>query len=71
MSVEPPKIDLKELENGPLVHRECRDLFCYLLFLANVGAMLYCSYYAYTFGSDTNIFRGTDPDNNICGVAPL
>ena len=30
--------------------------------------MLYCSYYAYTQGNLDNIFRGTDPDQNICGV---
>ena len=71
MSGEAPNVDLKELENGPLVHRECRDVFCFILFLANIGAMLYCSYYAYTFGDHNNIFRGTDPDRRVCGLAPL
>lgn len=71
MSAEPPKTDLAHLENGPLVERECRDVFCLVLFLANIGAMIYCSYYAYTFGDHNNIFRGTDPDRNVCGLAPL
>lgn len=29
--------------------------------------MLYCSYFAYYNGNLDKIFRGTDPDKNICG----
>lgn len=31
--------------------------------------MVYCSYYAYALGNPSNIFRGTDANNNICGGA--
>lgn len=61
------KIDCRDLENGPLEQRECRDIFCLILFVANIAAMVYCSYYAYSFGNISTIFRGTDPDKNICG----
>jgi hypothetical protein len=30
--------------------------------------MVYCSIYAYTKGNPDLIYRGTDVDNNICGV---
>lgn len=61
------KVDCRDLENGPLENRECRDVICLLLFIANVGAMAYCSYYAYYNGNISTIFRGTDPDQVICG----
>jgi hypothetical protein len=51
-----------------LENRECRDVFCCLLFIVNIGAMVYCSYYAYTEGKPSLVFRGTDPSNNICGM---
>ena len=56
------------IENGPMEQRECRDILCFILFLANVGAMVYCSIYAYTKGNPDLIYRGTDVDNNICGL---
>ena len=35
----------KELKNGPLENRECRDLLCCLLFLFNFLVMGYCFIY--------------------------
>ena len=58
---------MSELENGPLENRECRDVFCCLLFIANIAAMVYCSYYAYYEGNPSMVFRGTDLSGNICG----
>lgn len=61
------KIECKDLENGPIEERECKDIICLILFVINIGAMLYCSYFAYYNGNLTKIFRGTDIDKNICG----
>ena len=59
---------LNDLENGPIENRECRDIFCWILFIINIGAMVYCSIYGYTTGNPDLIYRGTDVDNNICGL---
>lgn len=59
---------LNDLENGPIENRECRDIFCFILFIINVGAMVYCSIYGYTKGNPDLIYRGTDIDKNICGI---
>lgn len=30
--------------------------------------MVYCSIYAYTKGNPNLIYRGTDPNGNVCGI---
>lgn len=46
-------------------------MFCLILFIINLGAMVYCSVFAYTSGNPFLLFRGTDPDKRICGVDPV
>jgi hypothetical protein len=58
-----------ELQNGPLQpsQRECRDIFCCLLFTLNILAMIVLAIYSYTYGNTHNIYRATDSNQNICG----
>ena len=57
------------MENGPLTEaeRECRDVLCCALFVANVVAMIYCSIHAYTSGDPSVMYRGVDKNGDICG----
>lgn len=57
------------MENGPLdeSNRECRDVFCCLIFVANIIGMIYCTIHAYTKGDTDKIYRGIDGQGNICG----
>ena len=48
-------------------NRECRDVLCCLLFVANVIAMIYVTIHAYTQGDTDRIYRGVDSKGNICG----
>jgi hypothetical protein len=50
-------------------NRECRDVFCCLLFFANIIAMIYCSIYGWADGDPTKIWRATDQNSpaNWCG----
>ena len=61
--------DFKDVENGPLdeSNRECRDVFCCLIFILNICGMIYCTTHAYTQGDPDNIYRGIDQDGVICG----
>lgn len=67
-----PPVDPQRFEdykNGPLApsQRECRDVFCCLLFIVNVVAMVVLAIYSYTYGDTHNIYRATDSNGNICG----
>lgn len=57
------------MENGPLdeSNRECRDVLCCLIFLANIVVMIYCTAHAYANGNPYDIYRGIDGDGNVCG----
>lgn len=63
------KIDLSDVENGPVTeaNRECRDIFCCLLFLAAIGGMVYLTIYGYMNGNPAAIFRGVDLNGIACG----
>jgi solute carrier family 44 protein 1 (choline transporter-like protein)/choline transporter-like protein 2/4/5 len=63
------KVDMTDVENGPLTeaNRECRDLFCCLLFLACIGGMVYLTIFGYMNGNPSSAFRGVDASANICG----
>ena len=63
---EKPNFD--DVANGPLdeSQRECRDVFCCLLFLVNIAAMVYVTVHAYTSGNPDKIFRGIAA-NVVCG----
>ena len=60
---------MSDVENGPLTeaNRECRDIFCCLLFLAAIGGMGYLTYAAYYNNDPTTIFRGVNQNNLVCG----
>jgi hypothetical protein len=64
-----PKMDVEDLKNGPLSEnlRECRDIVCCFLFIANIIALAYCAFIAYTKGNPSDVFRATDKFGNICG----
>lgn len=66
---EVEKVDVADLENGPLTeaNRECRDVICCLLFLAAIVAMIYLGAYGYAQGNVSNIFRGVDQNGRVCG----
>lgn len=57
------------MEGGPLDenNRECRDVFCCILFLLCICGMVYCTIHAYTMGNPDKIFRGIAGDKTICG----
>ena len=48
-------------------NRECRDVFCCLLFLANIAAMVYCTIHAYLNGNPDKIYKSVGINDNICG----
>ena len=48
-------------------NRECRDVLCCLLFVANIVAMIYVTIHAYVQGDIDRIYRGIDGAGNICG----
>ena len=56
------------MESGPLDenNRECRDVFCCLLFFLNICGMIYCTIHAYTNGNPNRIYRGVS-GTDICG----
>jgi hypothetical protein len=56
------------VESGPLDenNRECRDVFCCLLFFLNICGMIYCTIHAYTNGNPNRIYRGVS-GTDICG----
>jgi hypothetical protein len=60
---------LSDIENGPITeaNRECRDIFCTVLFFAVLVGMVYLSAYGYSNGSPTKVFRATDSNGNVCG----
>ena len=62
---------MSDVENGPLpeAERECRDLFCCLLFFLAIGGMFYLTYWGYTYGDVAKPFRGVDEYGSICGDA--
>lgn len=71
-AANPPSSDpnrFEDYQNGPLPpsRRECRDIFCCLLFTINIVAMVVLAIYSYTYGNTQNIFRATDNNQNICG----
>lgn len=47
-------------------NRECRDVLCCLIFIANVIAMIYLTFYGYLNGDPYYVYRGT-ADGKICG----
>ena len=57
------------MENGPVTeaNRECRDMFCCLMFLAMIVAMVYFSIYGYINGNLSTPYRATNSNNIICG----
>jgi hypothetical protein len=61
---------MSDVENGPLTeaNRECRDLFCCLLFMACIGGMIYLTYFGYYNGNPYNAFRGVDATGVVCGI---
>lgn len=63
------KPDFKDVETGPMDenNRECRDVFCCLLFLANIAAMVYCSIHAYLNGDPNKIYKSVGVGSTICG----
>lgn len=56
------------MESGPLDenNRECRDVFCCLLFFLNICGMIYCTIHAYLYGNPNKIYRGVSV-TDICG----
>lgn len=48
-------------------NRECRDVFCCLLFLLNIVGMVYCTIHAYNNGNPNRIYRPVAGDKVICG----
>ena len=48
-------------------NRECRDVFCCLLFLVNIGAMVYCTIHAYINGDPNKIYRSVGINSTVCG----
>lgn len=66
---EKEAVDLSDVENGPVTeaNRECRDIFCCLLFLVAIGGMVYLTVFGYSYGDPAAIFRGVDNAGNICG----
>lgn len=62
-------VDMSDVENGPLTeaNRECRDIFCCLLFLGCIGGMIYLTAYGYSNGNPSKAFRGVDSNGIICG----
>jgi hypothetical protein len=63
------KPDFKDVEAGPLDenNRECRDVFCCLLFFLCICGMVYCTIHAYLNGNPSKVFRGVAGDKAICG----
>ena len=63
------KIDYKDVENGPLdeANRECRDVICCILFIANLCAMIYVTAHAYATGNPNKIYRGVSVNSVPCG----
>jgi hypothetical protein len=62
-------LDYKDVENGPLTeaNRECRDIFCCLLFLINIVWMCYATGIAYNTGNPSKIFRAVSTAGEMCG----
>jgi hypothetical protein len=62
-------LDYKDVENGPLTeaNRECRDIFCCILFIVNIVWMCYATGVAYGTGNPTKIFRPISTSGEICG----
>lgn len=58
-----------DIENGPMseANRECRDIFCLILFGAVLAGMVYLSAYGYANGNPSKVFRATDSNGNVCG----
>jgi len=59
---------VRELENGPMAKRVCRDVLCCLLFIAFIIGMIGIGAYGYTKGKPSIIGRGYDSNGNMCGV---
>lgn len=66
---EKAKPDFKDVESGPMdeSNRECRDVICCLIFLANIGGMIYVTIHGYLNGNPDKIFRAVAGDGVICG----
>jgi hypothetical protein len=58
--------DFKNVENGPLdeSNRECRDVFCCILFLLNIAGMIYVTIHGYIDGNPYYIYRGIGRENS-------
>ena len=65
---EKEKVNYDDVMNGPLneSERECRDVFCCLLFLVNIVGMIYVTVHAYTSGNPNKLYRGI-ASNVVCG----
>ncbi|CAK85024.1 unnamed protein product (macronuclear) [Paramecium tetraurelia] len=57
-----------KLRNGPVVDRECTDIFCLLLFIVFTFGMFFISGYAFKNGDPHRIAQPYDPDHRACGV---
>lgn len=57
-----------ELKNGPLENRQCRDVLCCLMFIANVLAMLFVFQESYASNNLNRMVAGYDMDKKACGV---
>lgn len=57
-----------ELKNGPLENRQCRDILCCLLFIANVLAMLFVFQESYANNNLNRMVAGYDMSKKACGV---
>ena len=68
---KPKGPDFKDVEDGPLssANRECRDVICCLLFLVNIGGMIFCAFYGFLNGNPSFIYRATSSDGDICGIS--
>ena len=63
--------DLKEeYQDGPVPTRKCTDLFCCLLFLALLAAMVYLGVLGFSTGDPLLLASPFDEDGKQCGRDP-
>ncbi|EAR87511.1 plasma-membrane choline transporter (macronuclear) [Tetrahymena thermophila SB210] len=61
----------ENLANGPLASRGCNDIFCCLLFLANIAAIIAIGAYGLSKGHPDRLLVGYDSYGRACGFDSL
>ena len=61
-------VDKNLRKHGPLRTRKCTDCLFLIIFLAFLGAMVWCTMYGVSNGKPDELLSPVDEDSKLCGV---